>query len=190
MLSYHGTGGLTSNRVSARKIHIISAKATSIKPMNKCVRSTKKEVSYVMVKPDGVQRGLVGEIISRFEKKGFKMVGLKMFQTPKEIAEEHYKDLKDKPFYNKLVRYITSGPVVCIAWEGNGVVASARKMIGLTNPLLSDPGTIRGDFAIEVGRNIIHGSDSPDNGSREAALWFGEKGLLNWERGMEPWIVE
>nr|QKY14974.1 nucleoside diphosphate kinase 2 (NDK2) [Polytomella parva] len=113
-----------------------------------------------------------------------------MFQTPKEIAEEHYKDLKDKPFYNKLVRYITSGPVVCIAWEGNGVVASARKMIGLTNPLLSDPGTIRGDFAIEVGRNIIHGSDSPDNGSREAALWFGEKGLLNWERGMEPWIVE
>ncbi|KAF5203235.1 Nucleoside diphosphate kinase, partial [Thalictrum thalictroides] len=125
------------------------------------------EESYIMIKPDGVQRGLVGEIISRFEKKGFKLTGLKLFQCPKELAEEHYKDLKAKPFFPKLTEYITSGPVVCMAWEGVGVVASARKLIGVTNPLQAEPGTIRGDLAVQTGRNVIHGSDSPENGKRE-----------------------
>ncbi|CAA7400706.1 unnamed protein product [Spirodela intermedia] len=125
------------------------------------------EETYIMVKPDGVQRGLVGEIISRFEKKGFRLKGLKLFQCPKELAEEHYKDLKEKSFFPKLIDYITSGPVVCMAWEGVGVVASARKLIGATNPLQAEPGTIRGDLAVETGRNIVHGSDSPDNGQRE-----------------------
>ncbi|XP_058112406.1 nucleoside diphosphate kinase 2, chloroplastic isoform X2 [Magnolia sinica] len=125
------------------------------------------EETYIMVKPDGVQRGLVGEIISRFEKKGFLLRGLKLFQCPKELAEEHYKDLKGKSFFPKLIDYITSGPVVCMAWEGVGVVASARKLIGVTNPLQAEPGTIRGDLAIQTGRNVVHGSDSPDNGKRE-----------------------
>ncbi|KAJ9678039.1 hypothetical protein PVL29_022811 [Vitis rotundifolia] len=120
-----------------------------------------------MVKPDGVQRGLVGEIISRFEKKGFKLTGLKLFQCPKQLAEEHYKDLKEKSFFPKLIEYITSGPVVCMAWEGVGVVASARKLIGSTNPLQAEPGTIRGDLAVQTGRNVVHGSDSPENGKRE-----------------------
>ncbi|CAI0548193.1 unnamed protein product [Linum tenue] len=133
------------------------------------------EETYIMVKPDGVQRGLVGEIISRFEKKGFKLKALKLFQCPKELAEEHYKDLKAKSFYPKLIDYITSGPVVSMAWEGVGVVASARKLIGSTDPLQAEPGTIRGDLAVQTGskqicRNVIHGSDSPDNGKREVGM--------------------
>ncbi|CAN4087937.1 unnamed protein product [Withania somnifera] len=143
-----------------------------------------------MIKPDGVQRGLVGEIITRFEKKGFKLTGLKLFQCPKELAEEHYKDLQSKPFFPKLINYITSGPVVCMAWEGIGVVASARKLIGATNPLNAEPGTIRGDLAVQTGRNVVHGSDSPDNGKREIALWFKEGELCSWTPAQEPWLTE
>ncbi|KAF3628820.1 Nucleoside diphosphate kinase 2, chloroplastic [Capsicum annuum] len=148
------------------------------------------EQSYIMIKPDGVQRGLVGEIISRFERKGFKLTGLKLFQCPKELAQEHYKDLQSKPFFPKLIDYITSGPVVCMAWKGVGVVASARKLIGATNPLNAEPGTIRGDLAVQTGRNVVHGSDSPDNGKREIALWFKEGELCAWAAVQEPWLVE
>ncbi|KAG0628755.1 hypothetical protein M758_1G050600 [Ceratodon purpureus] len=154
------------------------------------VNAAATERSYVMVKPDGVQRGLVGEIITRFERKGFQLVGLKMFQTPKSLAEEHYGELKEKPFYGKLVDYIVSGPVVCIALEGPGVVASARKLIGVTNPLNAEPGTIRGDFGIEVGRNVVHGSDSPENGLREIGLWFDQDEIVEWEQHMTPWLKE
>uniref|UniRef100_A0A0E0I3R1 Nucleoside diphosphate kinase n=1 Tax=Oryza nivara TaxID=4536 RepID=A0A0E0I3R1_ORYNI len=148
------------------------------------------EQSYIMIKPDGVQRGLVGEIISRLEKKGFVLKGLKLFQCPKDLAQEHYKDLKEKPFFPGLIEYITSGPVVCMAWEGDGVVASARKLIGATNPLQAEPGTIRGDLAVQTGRNVVHGSDSPDNGKREIALWFKEGELCEWESVLTPWLVE
>ncbi|KAJ1265627.1 hypothetical protein BS78_08G091100 [Paspalum vaginatum] len=152
--------------------------------------SSEVEQSYIMIKPDGVQRGLVGEIISRFEKKGFVLKGLKLFQCPKDLAQEHYKDLKEKPFFPKLIDYITSGPVVCMAWEGDGVVASARKLIGATNPLQAEPGTIRGDLAVQTGRNVVHGSDSPDNGKREIALWFKEGELCQWESVQTPWLIE
>ncbi|KAF6147183.1 hypothetical protein GIB67_009575 [Kingdonia uniflora] len=148
------------------------------------------EETYIMVKPDGVQRGLVGEMISRFEKKGFKLTGLKLFQCPQELAEEHYKDLKSKSFFPKLISYITSGPVVCMAWEGVGVVASARKLIGATNPLQAEPGTIRGDLAVQTGRNVIHGSDSPDNGKREIALWFKEGEVCQWTSAQASWLME
>ncbi|KAM3704119.1 hypothetical protein ACJW31_04G151500 [Castanea mollissima] len=148
------------------------------------------EETYIMVKPDAVQRGLVGEIISRFEKKGFKLTGLKLFECPKELAEEHYKDLKSKSFFPKLIDYITSGPVVCMAWEGVGVVASARKLIGSTDPLQADPGTIRGDLAVQTGRNVVHGSDSPENGKREIALWFKEGELCQWTAAQAPWLRE
>ncbi|GKV13845.1 hypothetical protein SLEP1_g24817 [Rubroshorea leprosula] len=148
------------------------------------------EETYIMVKPDGVQRGLVGEIISRFEKKGFRLTGLKLFQCPKELAEEHYKDLKTKSFFPKLINYITSGPVVCMAWEGVGAVASARKLIGSTNPLQAEPGTIRGDLAVQTGRNVVHGSDSPENGKREIALWFKEGELCQWTAVQAPWLRE
>eukprot|EP00850_Spirogloea_muscicola_P000428 SM000002S05508 [mRNA] locus=s2:276989:278468:- [translate_table: standard] len=139
-----------------------------------------------MVKPDGVQRGLVGDIISRFERKGFLLRGLKLYQTPEDLAKEHYKDLSSKPFYGKLVEYILSGPI----WEGSGVVASARKLIGVTNPLQAEPGTIRGDLAVEVGRNVVHGSDSPENGEREIGLWFEESEIVSWEQHLTPWLRE
>lgn len=154
------------------------------------VASAEVEQSYIMVKPDGVQRGLVGEIISRFEKKGFLLKGLKLFQCSTDLAQEHYQDLKDKPFFPTLIDYITSGPVVCMAWEGVGVVASARKLIGATNPLQAEPGTIRGDLAVQTGRNVVHGSDSPDNGKREIALWFKEGELCQWESVQTPWLIE
>ena len=133
----------------------------------------------------------VGEIIGRFEKKGNVLKGLKVFQTPKEVAEEHYQDLSEKPFFGDLVDYICSGPVVCMVWEGPGVVKSARKMIGATNPLESEPGTIRGDLAVEVGRNVIHGSDSVESAEREIALWFGgDDALMDWEPTVTPWVRE
>ncbi|KAL1203981.1 Nucleoside diphosphate kinase II [Cardamine amara subsp. amara] len=154
------------------------------------VASMEVEETYIMVKPDGIQRGLVGEIISRFEKKGFKLIGLKMFQCPKELAEEHYKDLSAKSFFPNLIEYITSGPVVCMAWEGVGVVASARKLIGKTDPLQAEPGTIRGDLAVQTGRNIVHGSDSPENGKREIALWFKEGELCEWDSALASWLRE
>ncbi|KAG0476686.1 hypothetical protein HPP92_013527 [Vanilla planifolia] len=146
--------------------------------------------TYVMVKPDGVQRGLVGEIISRFENKGFLLKGLKLFKCSKELAEEHYQELKGKHFYPKLIEYITSGPVVCMAWEGIGVVSSVRKLIGATNPLQAEPGTIRGDLAIYPGRNVVHGSDSPENGHREVALWFKADELCEWVPAQLPWLRE
>ncbi|KAH1213881.1 Nucleoside diphosphate kinase 2, chloroplastic [Glycine max] len=133
--------------------------------------------TYIMVKPDGVQRGLVGEIISRFEKKGFKLTGLKLFECSKELVEEHYKDLKQKLFFPKLIDYITSGPVMCMAWEGVGVVASARKLIGATYPLQAEPGTIRGDLAVQTRRNVVHGSDNPENGKHEIAPEVGADNL-------------
>ncbi|CAM8926755.1 unnamed protein product [Rhodiola kirilowii] len=148
------------------------------------------EETYIMIKPDGVQRGLVGEIISKFEKKGFKLTGLKLFQCPQELAEEHYGELKSKSFFPKLIDYITSGPVVCMAWEGVGVVASARKLIGSTNPLDAAPGTIRGDFAVQTGRNVVHGSDSPENGKREIGLWFKEGEVIQWTPALAPWLRE
>jgi len=144
-----------------------------------------------MIKPDGVQRALVGEVISRFERKGFKLIGLKLQTPTREIAEEHYKDLSSKPFFKDLVDYIISGPVVCMVWQGDGVVASFRKIVGATNPLTAEPGTIRGDFGRVTGRNIVHASDSPDNGVREAELWFGAGSKLeDWTVTNQPWLVE
>ena len=142
-----------------------------------------------MIKPDGVQRGLVGEIISRFEKKGFSLKALKFVNVDRQFAESHYADLSAKPFFSGLVDYIISGPVVAMVWEGKGVVLTGRKIIGATNPLASEPGTIRGDFAIDIGRNVIHGSDSVESGNKEIALWFPE-GVVNWQSSLHSWIYE
>lgn len=148
------------------------------------------ERTFLAIKPDGVQRGLVGEIIGRFEAKGFKLVGMKMMTASRELAEKHYDVHKEKPFFPGLVNFITSGPVVAMVWEGDGVVASARKIIGATNPLNAEPGTIRGDFGINVGRNIIHGSDAVETARGEISLWFKEQELSAWEPSLTPWIVE
>ncbi|KAI3683175.1 hypothetical protein L1987_83675 [Smallanthus sonchifolius] len=147
------------------------------------------EQTFIMIKPDGVQRGLVGEIIGRFEKKGFSLKGLKLLTVGQAFAEKHYADLSSKPFFNGLVEYIISGPVVAMVWEGKNVVTTGRKIIGATNPAESAPGTIRGDFAIDIGRNVIHGSDAVESAKKEIGLWFPE-GVANWSSSLHPWIYE
>jgi nucleoside-diphosphate kinase len=148
------------------------------------------ERTFLAIKPDGVQRGLVGEIIGRFETKGFTLVGLKFMTVSRELAQTHYGVHRERPFFPGLVDFITSGPVVAMVWEGDGVIASARKMIGATNPLNSEPGTIRGDFAVNVGRNIIHGSDAPETAQSEIALWFKQEELVSWQPQIMPWLRE
>lgn len=148
------------------------------------------ERSFVMVKPDGVQRGLVGEVIKRFETKGFTLVGLKMVQVSRELAEQHYDIHKERPFFGSLVDFIVSAPVVAMVWEGEGVVASARKIIGATNPLSAEPGTIRGDYGVSIGRNLIHGSDALETAEREISLWFSPNELANWQPTLKPWLYE
>ena len=148
------------------------------------------ERTFLMIKPDGVQRNLVGEIIQRFETKGFTLVGLKMMQVSGELAEKHYAVHKERPFFPSLVDFITSSPVVAMVWQGEGVIASARKIIGATNPLNAEPGTIRGDFGISVGRNLIHGSDGPDTAKDEVSLWFSDTELADWTPAITSWVVE
>jgi nucleoside-diphosphate kinase len=149
-----------------------------------------RERTFIMVKPDGVQRGLVGEIINRFEKKGFKLVALKMAQPGKEHFEQHYSDLSSKPFFAGLVTYASSGPVVAMVWEGHNAVATGRKMLGATRPDDSAPGTIRGDLCIDVGRNIIHGSDAVDSANKEIKLWFQDSEVSAWCHHSEKWVYE
>lgn len=148
------------------------------------------ERTYIMVKPDGVQRGLVGEIVTRFEKKGYHLAGIRMVWPSEDLLKEHYKDLAQKPFFPHLITYMKSGPVVGMIWEGKHVVAAGRTLLGATNPLQSNPGTIRGDFCIETGRNICHGSDSADSANREIALWFKEEEQVKWESHSQNWIYE
>ncbi|MEA5579295.1 nucleoside-diphosphate kinase [Anabaena sp. UHCC 0451] len=148
------------------------------------------ERTFLAIKPDGVQRGLVGEIIRRLETKGFTLVGLKLMNVSKELAEKHYDVHKERPFFPGLIKFITSGPVVAMVWEGDGVVASARKIIGATNPLSAEPGTIRGDFGVTVGRNLIHGSDAIETGQTEIKLWFKEEELVSWQPTLTPWLYE
>jgi nucleoside-diphosphate kinase len=148
------------------------------------------ERTFIMVKPDGVQRNLIGEVISRFEAKGFTLVGLKLLSVSRELAEKHYDVHKDKPFFNSLVDFIISAPVTAMVWEGNDVVASARKLIGATNPISAEPGTIRGDYGVNIGRNLIHGSDAVETAQREIALWFSETELVSWKPTMTPWLYE
>jgi nucleoside-diphosphate kinase len=148
------------------------------------------ERTFLAVKPDGVQRGLVAEIIRRFEEKGYKLVGLKLMQVSRETAENHYGEHKGKPFFDGLVGFFTSGPIVAMAWEGPNVIATARKMMGATNPANAEPGTIRGDFATDMGRNVIHGSDAPESAARELGIFFKPEELVSWERTNEKWIKE
>jgi nucleoside-diphosphate kinase len=148
------------------------------------------ERTFLMVKPDGVQRNLVGEVIKRLENKGFTLVGLKLMSVSRELAEQHYDVHRERPFFAGLVDFIISSPVVAMVWEGEGVVTSARKIIGATDPLAAEPGTIRGDFGVSIGRNLIHGSDAIETAQREIALWFKEDDLVSWENIIKPWLLE
>ena len=148
------------------------------------------ERTFVMVKPDGVQRGLAGNVIARFEAKGFKLVGLKLVSVSKELAEEHYGVHKERPFFGGLVEFITSSPVVAMVWEGKNVIAAARNVIGATNPVESAPGTIRGDFGMDIGRNLIHGSDGTDTAAAEIKLWFKDEELVSCNSDGDKWLYE
>jgi len=143
-----------------------------------------------MIKPDGVQRNLAWEIIARFEKKGFKIIGLKMLRISRELAEKHYGEHVGKPFFESLVGFITSGPVVAFVIEGKDAISAAREMMGATNPLKAAPGTIRGSYGIDIGRNIIHGSDSSASAAREISLFFKEEELVAYSREIDRWIYE
>lgn len=148
------------------------------------------ERTLILVKPDGVQRGLMGEIVARFERRGLKLLGMKFIQMSQELANQHYAVHKERPFFNDLVSYITSGPVLAMVWEGKDAIAAARSTIGATKPAEATPGSIRGDFGMEIGRNLVHGSDSPENGVKEANLFFTPEELVTWTRATESWIRE
>ncbi|MCY7273063.1 MAG: nucleoside-diphosphate kinase [Phormidesmis sp. CAN_BIN44] len=148
------------------------------------------ERTFLAIKPDGVQRKLISEIIGRFETKGFTLVGLKFVNVSRELAELHYGVHKERPFFGSLVEFISSGPVVAMVWEGDGVIAAARKVIGATNPITAEPGTIRGDLGANIGRNLIHGSDAPETAQSEIALWFKAEELINWQPTILSWIYE
>ena len=147
------------------------------------------ETTYVMIKPDGVQRNLIGEIIGRFERKGLKLVGLKSMVPSEETARAHYDVHKERPFFPGLIKFVTSGPVVCMAWQGVEAIAVARKLIGATNGRQAEPGTIRGDLGMDMGFNMIHGSDAPESAEFELGLWFPE-GTMDWEKTMTQWVYE
>ena len=148
-----------------------------------------KEVTYVMVKPDGVQRGLVGEIVQRFERKGLQLVGLKQVVPSEEIARKHNAVHSERPFFPGLIKFITSGPVICMAWSGLDAISVARNLIGSTNGREAVPGTIRGDFGMDIGYNMIHGSDAPETAEFELGLWFSE-GLNEWTQDSLSWTYE
>ncbi|CAD7695463.1 unnamed protein product [Ostreobium quekettii] len=152
--------------------------------------SSVQEKSFIMIKPDGIHRGLIADIIKRFEAKGYKLVAIKVMVPSKDLASKHYEEHAQRPFYPGLVTFLSSGPVVAMVWEGKDVIKYGRKMIGATNPLASTPGTIRGDYGIDVGRNIIHGSDSVESAQREIALWFGAGELAEYDLAMGKWVYE
>lgn len=146
------------------------------------------EKTFLMVKPDGVQRNLIGKIVARFEQKGFQLVGAKLMQVSDELAENHYGEHKERPFFGELVDFITSGPVFAMVWEGEDVIKTARTMMGATNPAEAQPGTIRGDFGVTIGKNVIHGSDSPESAEREINLFFKEEELVSYKKQDQTWI--
>lgn len=148
------------------------------------------ERTFLAIKPDAVQRSLIGKIISRLEDKGFKLVGLKLMRVTDAMAKEHYKEHLSKPFFKGLVDFITSSPIVAMVWEGKNAVNAIRKVMGKTNPLEAELGTIRGDFGIDIGRNAVHGSDSLDSAKREISIFFKEDELVDWNKDIHKWVYE
>jgi len=148
------------------------------------------EQTLVLVKPDGVQRGLAGEVISRLERRGLKLVAMKLMRVEESLAKQHYAEHIERPFFPGLVSFITSGPIVAMAWQGDNAISLARQTMGATNPVDSAPGTIRGDLGVNIGRNIVHGSDGPESAQRELNLFFQAGEILDYERSTDSWITE
>lgn len=148
------------------------------------------EQTLVLVKPDGVQRGLIGEVIARLERRGLRLAAAKFMVVSQELAETHYAVHKGKPFYEPLIRYITSAPVMAMVWEGPNAVAAVRQTMGATRPTEAAPGSLRHDFALEVGRNLTHASDTPENAVKEVELWFTPAEIVSWDRDIDRWVFE
>uniref|UniRef100_G3MQ27 Nucleoside diphosphate kinase n=1 Tax=Amblyomma maculatum TaxID=34609 RepID=G3MQ27_AMBMU len=155
--------------------------------MSSAVRAF-RERTFIIVKPDGVQRGLIGKVVSRFEKNGFKLVAMKFLQANKGTLVKHYEELSKRPFFPALIKYMQMGPIVIMVWEGKDIVKRARDIIGATDPLNSSPGTIRGDYGIATGRNIVHGSDSLESSKREIKLWFCDAEVISWDQQLDDWL--
>uniref|UniRef100_A0A8K9UQL4 Nucleoside diphosphate kinase n=2 Tax=Oncorhynchus mykiss TaxID=8022 RepID=A0A8K9UQL4_ONCMY len=180
-----------ANTLSHQDCPVMGSRASAPRLKTQCAKCTamsNEERTFIAIKPDGVQRRLVGDIIKRFELKGFKLVGMKFIQAPESLLKKHYADLKDRPFFPGLVSYMASGPVVAMVWEGLNVVKTGRVMLGETNPADSKPGTIRGDYCIQVGRNIIHGSDSVESANKEINLWFKPEELCSYTSCSSSWL--
>lgn len=183
--------------LAASSATYVAANSDASLPMALCdaplpvhgIAGTNRERTFLAVKPDGVQRGLIGDIIARFEKRGYKLVGLKMVWPTLEMAQNHYSDLSSKPFFGGLCKFFSSGPVVCMCWEGKDIIKQGRQMLGETQPLASKPGSIRGDFSIDLGRNICHGSDSPESAAHELKMWFPE-GVNDWAKTVDSSVYE
>jgi nucleoside-diphosphate kinase len=146
------------------------------------------ERTLILIKPDGVQRGLVGELVGRFERRGLHLVALKLTLVSRDLAERHYSEHQGRPFFESLIEFITSSPVVAMVWEGPNAVSIVRSMMGPTNPAAAPAGTIRGDFGIDIGQNVVHGSDSPARAVQEIELFFGDEEMISWERDGGGWI--
>jgi nucleoside-diphosphate kinase len=148
------------------------------------------ERTLILIKPDAMQRGLAGEIIARFERRGLRVIGMKLMQVPDDLARRHYAEHEGKGFYDGLIQYITSSPIIALAFEGTNAIEAARQTMGKTNPLQAAPGTIRGDLGLETGRNLVHGSDSPESAARELALFFGDGEITGYTRDVDRWVFE
>lgn len=148
------------------------------------------ERTFIMLKPDAIQRSLAGEIMTRFERKGFKLVAAKLMLVSRALAEKHYQDHKEKPFFGPTVDYITSSPIMAMVWEGKNVIAQARTLMGVTNPAQADPGSIRGGFGLDISRNLIHGSDSADSADREISLYFSPEEIVSYYKATREWLSE
>lgn len=187
--SYHNTKAASSHASAWSWLPTIAAVPAAVYMLqDQEARAAEMERTFIAIKPDGVQRGLISEIVSRFERKGYKLVAIKLVVPSKDFAQKHYHDLKDRPFFDGLCDFLSSGPVLAMVWEGDGVIKYGRKLIGATDPQKSEPGTIRGDLAVVVGRNIIHGSDGPETAKAEIALWFEPRELVSYTSNAEKWI--
>lgn len=173
-----------------RKEHDQTGQESQEIEVDQALREISMERTFVMVKPDGVHRGLVGEVIKRLESKGLKIAGIKMLQVSNELAKEHYAEHSDKPFYTDLVNYITTSPVIAMVVEGKNAVSVVRTLVGATNPIEALPGTMRGDFGLDIGRNIVHASDSLQSAEREINLFFKQEEIFDYTRIDQPWIYE
>ena len=166
----------------------MSAAPVSLAPLS--LHPMTRERTFIMIKPEGVQRGIVGDILARFERRGFQLVAAKLMHAGPALLASHYEDLSAKPFFPSLVKHMSSGPVFAMVFEGSNAVKVGRMMLGETNPAASLPGSIRGDYALDIGRNICHGSDSVDAARREIALWFPEHDLVSYARTLDAQLYE